>query len=84
MQGLLSRPGAWGEEAGVFLFVLAMIAFLAPAAYWHIGKSLMCGHNGWRPDCALTPSDFLNLEFVSLAALLIFPAWRRGRRKTQS
>ncbi len=61
--------GAGGKRREFSCSVQAMIAFFASVACWRMAKSLMCGRNGWRPDCAVTPSEFLNLECVSIAAL---------------
>ncbi len=61
--------GPGGKRRESSCSVQAMIAFFASVAGWRVAKSLMCGRKGWRPDCAVTPSEFLNLECVSIAAL---------------
>lgn len=98
MQELLSRLGVVGGSGGSSLVrpgddrLLRTDCLLAQRQEPDVRSQwLAAAGGGWRPDCAVTPSDFLNLEFVSLAALpwflaglLIFVAWRRGRKKTQS
>ncbi|WP_048648329.1 hypothetical protein [Nitratireductor soli] len=71
----------------ITLAILAVLAFAAPVAVWAALSSAMCGHAA-RTGCGIELSDFIDDEFMMIAALpwllaaaLGLLAWRVGQKR---
>lgn len=71
----------------IALAILAVLAFAAPVVVWAALSSAMCGHAA-RTICGIELSDFIDDEFMMIAALpwllaaaLGLLAWRVGQKR---
>lgn len=53
----------------IFLIVIAAVIFLAPVVVWAYLVSLGCAYNTSATSCGVQFYDYLDIEFLALAAV---------------
>lgn len=58
----------------IFLYIIAILAFIAPIILWGLMSGMSCAYVTSSANCGASFDDYLDWEFLNIAALPWFVA----------